>query len=89
MERLRFTLEQAQDEAARQAAAFVTGLPNCAGARLRGTYPDATVPQRRGSKHPVAWVAVFGFEPPDGVVMDGGELFVAVNLESGAVAVRE
>jgi hypothetical protein len=47
------------------------------------------VPQSSVSKHPVAWIAVFGHDLPDGTVMDGGELFVAVNLDSGAVAIRE
>jgi hypothetical protein len=87
MGRLRFTREQAQHEAARRASEFVSGLPNCAGFRLRGTHPDTTVSPSRNSKHPVAWLVVFAFDPPG--VMDGGELFVAVNLESGGVGIRE
>jgi hypothetical protein len=89
MGRLRFTREDAQHEAARRASEFVSGLPSCKGLRLRGTHPDTTVPQSSASKHPVAWVVVFSLDLPDGAVMDGGELFVAVNLDSGAVAIRE
>ena len=88
MARLRFTKAQAQAEASRRAAEFVSARPTFAGARLRGAYPDAAVPQSQNSKHPVAWVAVFAFDPPDGALMDGGEFFVSVDLESGAVAVR-
>jgi hypothetical protein len=47
------------------------------------------VPRSRNSKHPVAWLVVFAFDPPEGSVMDGGELFVAVNLDSGTVVIRE
>jgi hypothetical protein len=89
MGRLRFTREQAQLEAARRASEFVYGLPSCTGLKLRGTHPDTTVPQSVASKHPLAWVVVFSLDLPDGAVIDGGELFVAVNLESGAVAIRE
>ncbi len=90
MGRLRFTREQAQREAERRASEFVCGLPNCAGVRLWGAHPDRTVPQSRSSKHPVAWVVVLASDPPDGGgLMDGGEMFVAVDLESGGVAVRE
>jgi hypothetical protein len=88
MSRLRFTREQAQAEASRRAAEFVSARFTYAGAQLRGTYPDTAVPRSRSSKHPVAWVAVFAFDPPGGAVMDGGELFVSVDLESGVVAVR-
>jgi hypothetical protein len=87
MARLRFTREQARAEASRRAAEFVSARPTFAGARLRGAYPDTTVPRSHSCKHPVAWVAVFAFDPPGGTVMDGGELFVSVDLESGAVAV--
>jgi len=31
----------------------------------------------------------FAFDLPDGGVMDGGDLFVAIDLESGSVAIRE
>jgi len=89
MGRLRFTREEAQLEAARRASEFVSGLPSCTGLRLRGTHPDTTAPQSRASKHPVAWIVVFSLDLPDGTVMDGGELFVAVNLDSGAGAIRE
>ena len=89
MARLRYSQEEAQAEATRRAEAFVAGRPDLAKWRHRGTHPDTLVPPSRASKHPVAWVAVFVPAPPDGGVIDGGELFVAVDLESGSVAVRE
>lgn len=89
MGRLRLTREQAQHEAARRALEFVSGLPNCAGVKLLSAYPDTTTPRSRSSKHPVAWLVVFSFDLPNGAILDGGELFVAVDLESGAVAIRE
>jgi hypothetical protein len=89
MGRLRFTRQQAQNEAARRASEFLSGLPSCTGFRLQGTHPDTTVARSHNSKHPVAWLVVFRLDQPDGGVMDGGELFVAVDLESGAVAIRD
>jgi hypothetical protein len=47
------------------------------------------MPKSQRSKHPIAWLVVFGLDQPDGSVMDGGELFIAVDLESGAIAIRE
>jgi len=89
MERIRFTRAQAQNEASRRATEFVSELPSCTGFRLRGAHPDTTMPKSQSSKHPIAWLVVFGLDQPDGSVMDGGELFVAVDLESGAIAIRE
>lgn len=85
MAHLRLSRDQAKAEAARRAADFVTRLPNCGGARLRGIHPDTAVRQSRSSKQPVTWVAVFAFDPPGGAVMDGGELLVKVDLKSGEV----
>ena len=88
MARLRYSWAEAQAEATRQAEAFVAGRLDPDHWRHRGTHPDALVSPSRSSKHPVAWVAVFAPVPPDGAAIDGGELFVAVDLESGSVAVR-
>lgn len=88
MRRLRFTREEAEAEASRRAAEFVAQLPRCEFMRQQGVYPDTTVVRSHSSKHPVAWVVVFAYEPGEGAVMDGGELIVTVDLESGVVAVR-
>jgi hypothetical protein len=88
MARLQFTREQAKAEATQRAEHFVAGLANGSGARLADAFADTSVPGSRSSKHPVAWVIVFTFDPPDGAVMDGGELLVSVDLESGVIAVR-
>ncbi|MDB5310755.1 MAG: hypothetical protein JWO38_4957 [Gemmataceae bacterium] len=87
MARLRYSRTEAQAEAQRRAEAFVADRPDRDQWRLRGTSPNTLVPPSRASKHPVAWVAVFAPVPPDGGVIDGGELFVAVDLETGGVGV--
>ena len=89
MARLRYSRAEAEAEATRRAEAFVADRPDRDQWRHRGTVPQTGVPSGRASKHPVAWVAAFAPVPPDGSVIDGGELFVAVDLESGAVEVRE
>ena len=89
MGRIRYNLEQAQHKAVLRASEFVSGLPGYAGFQVRRTYPDTTVPRSRASKHPLAWIVVFAFDPLDGSSMDGGELIVAVNLDSGMIAIRE
>ena len=88
MARLRYSRAQAEAEATRRAKEYVASRPNADQLRHRGTYPDSLVRSSHGSKHPVAGVAVFAPIPPDGCVMDGGELFVAVDLESGAVGIQ-
>lgn len=89
MGRLRFSRAEAQDEGTKRAVAFVADRPDWDQLRHRGTFPDRLVPSSRASKHPVAWVVVFAWVPPDGGVIDGGEIFVAVDLESGSVGIRE
>jgi hypothetical protein len=83
--RLRYTRAEAEAEATRRAEAFVAGRPDRDQLRHRGTFPDSTVPRSQSSKYPVVWVAVFAPIPPDGCIIDGGELFVAIDLESGSV----
>jgi hypothetical protein len=78
----------AQAEATRRAEAFIADRPDRGQFRHHGTFPDTLVPPSRASKHPVAWVAVFAPVPPDGGVIDGGELFMAVDLEAGTVGIR-
>ncbi len=87
MVRLRYSRAAAEAEATRRAEAFVAGRPDWNWYRHRGTVPDTPAPPSPASKHPVAWVAVFVLIPPDGGLIDGGELFVAVDLESGTVSV--
>ena len=88
MSRLRYSLAEAQAEATRRAEAFVAVRPDRDEFRLRGARPDSQASPVRASKHPVAWVVVFAPVPPEGGVIDGGELFVAVDLEQGTVSLR-
>lgn len=89
MARLRYSLAEAEAEATRRAKVLIADRTDRDQLRHRGTFPDTLVPSSRASKHPVAWIAVFAWVPPDGTITDGGELFVAVDLESGSVGIRE
>jgi Tfp pilus assembly protein FimT len=86
--RIRYSHEQAQAEAIRRAEAFVADRPDRDEWRLRGSHPDTSVPPSHASKHAVAWIVLFAPVPPEGGVIDGGELFVAVDLESESVVLR-
>ncbi len=86
--RLRYSLTEAQAEATRRAEAFVAGRSDGDQFRLRGAHPNALLPPSQASKHPVAWVVVFAPVPPDGGVIDGGELFVDVDLELDTIDLR-
>jgi hypothetical protein len=86
--RLRFTLKEAEAEATRLAAEFIAARPGYSSARCKGAVPDRCAPRSRSSKHPLTWLVCFVFHPPE-VIMDGGELFVAVNLETGVVTIKE
>lgn len=84
MSRLRYTYTEAQQEATRLATEYLSKLPGAEKARLKGVQPDNTAPKSRATKFPVVWSVCFVFHPPD-VVMDGGELFLKVNVETMAV----
>jgi hypothetical protein len=86
--RLWFTRAEAQAEAKRRATEFVAGLPGGASARYIGASPDPFAHRSRCTKHSVSWVVAFKFHPPE-MIMDGGDLLVTVDLETGAVAARE
>jgi hypothetical protein len=86
--RLRFTREEAEAEAKRLAEEYVAELPGLTPTRFVRTYPDRTVPRSGDSKHPVTWVALFEFSHAPGEVVDGGELFVVVNLATKAASIR-
>jgi hypothetical protein len=81
MPRLRFTREEAEAEATRLATEFVSGMAGAECARCLGAFPDRMMPKTSSSKHPVVWVVAFVFHPPD-VIVDGGEIFVTVNLQT-------
>jgi hypothetical protein len=85
--RLRLTREQAAAEATRRATAFIATLPISLSARCIGARPDTLAPRSNASKFPVVWSVGFVFHPPE-VVMEGGELFVSVNLETESVGIE-
>ncbi len=85
--RLRYSLTEARAEATRRAEAFVADRHDREQWRLRGASPNPLVLPSRASKHPVAWLILFAPVPAEGVVIDGGELSVAVDLEAGTVSI--
>lgn len=85
MGRVRYSLAEAQAEATRRAAEFVAARPDRDEWRHISTSPDSFAPLRSSSEHPIVWVAMFAPVPPDRSVIDGGELFVIVDLQSGTV----
>jgi hypothetical protein len=87
MPRLRFTREEAEAEATRLATEYVRGLPGAESMRCVRAHPDSMAPKSRTSKHPVVWKVVFVFHDST-VLMDGGELFVSVDLETEAVSLK-
>jgi hypothetical protein len=70
------------------ATEFVAAMPGAESARCIGASAGLFTPRSASSKHPVVWSVGFVFHPPD-VVMDGGELFVSVNLETKTVITCE
>jgi hypothetical protein len=80
--RLRYTPEQAEAEAKRLAESYVAQLQNVDGYILRRAIPNGHAPKSASTKLPVEWHAVFTREYPEGVVVDGGELVVGVNIET-------
>jgi len=86
--RLRYTRAQAEAEAILLATEFVSGLPGAVSGRCTGAHPDRMAPMSGSTKHPVVWVVIFAFHPPE-VLMDGGELSLTVNLETKIVSIRD
>jgi hypothetical protein len=81
--RVRYSLAEARAEATRRAEAFVADRPDRDQWKLCGARPNTLVSPSRASKHPVAWVVMYSPVPPD-----GGEMFVAVDLELSTVGLR-
>ncbi len=84
MARLRYSLAQAEEEAIRLAEAFVALRPDRDLWILhhRRAFPKGSSP---ASKHPMTWSVMFSPNPQDGSVIDGGEMFVIVNLVTKSV----
>lgn len=89
MSRLRYSRGEAEAEATRRAIEFVSTLSDSARWQHFKTHPDVFATKSNSSKHPVRWDVVFFPILPEGCIMDGGELFVTVDLESGYVGLRE
>ncbi len=82
MSRIRYTPEQAEAEAKRLAESYVGRLQNADGYIFRRAIANGHAPKSPSTKLPVVWHAVFTRNYPEGVVVDGGELIVVVNIET-------
>ena len=86
MPRLRFSLEAAKTEAVRLASEYLVGLPNTESLSFQHASPDYRYPKNESLKHPIRWLIGFVLIPPEpGDIQDGGELFIAVDLETKVV----
>jgi hypothetical protein len=81
MARLRYSFEEAKEVATQIATNTMQTLETSHSPRLISVSPDNTARQGTASKHPTRWIAVFVCHDP-AIVLDGGETFVAVDLES-------
>ena len=88
MARVQHSKAEAQAEATRRATAFIAERDDRDYWRHISTTPDTVGPQRRTAKSPVVWVAMYAPILPSAGVIDGGELFVVVDLESDTVGLR-
>ena len=88
MPRLRYSLEDAKEAATEIAIEAIRGLSTFQTARLISVSPDKLSGQGHSSKHPSRWIAMFVWHDPS-VILDGGETFVAVDLESKTGKVLE
>ena len=87
MARVRYSRAEAEAEVMRRAEALMASRPDRDQFSLRGAIPDGLSPLSRASKHPVVWSVVYA-PILDGATMDGGELFVIVDLELSTIHVR-
>jgi hypothetical protein len=85
MGRLRYSREEAEAEAIRRAAEFVAKRSDARSWQNPRAMPNPLVPRSKASKHPVTWLVLFPPVLPDGGAIDGGELFVDVDLEANTV----
>lgn len=88
MPRLRYSFEEAREAATKIALEAILGLSTTQAARLISVSPDRLSGQGHSSKHPTRWIAMFVWHDPS-IILDGGETFVAVDLESNSGKVLE
>lgn len=88
MGRVRYTLAEAKAEATRRAGEFVASRPDHEQWRHVSTSPHRFGAPSSASKHPTVWLAMYAPVSAEGSVVDGGELFVIVDLELRTVRIR-
>ena len=81
MTRLRYTLDEARAAATGIAKRVIQCVDANQTARLISIRPDRMATQGLSSKHPTRGLAMFVWHDPN-VTLDGGETFVAIDLES-------
>lgn len=86
MARLKFSRPEAEAEATRLAQKIIAARSDCFTWRHLGTHPDTNALPSRGSKHPIHWIVTFAPIPRGGEIIDGGELIMTVNLETGLIS---
>lgn len=89
MARLRFTLEEAQSLAELLADNLITRQSWGSSVQRIGATPASSARQGKSSKHPTAWTVIYQMKVPQGSIIDGGEVFVEVDLESKSAILRD
>ncbi len=89
MARLRFTLEEARDLAELLADNLIAGMSWGTTVRKIGATPASPDRQGKSSKHPTAWTVIYQIKVPEGSTIDGGEVFVEIDLESKSATLRD
>ena len=89
MARLRHTLEEARLLAELLADNLVATTSWASRVHKVGTWPGSSSLQGKGSKHPTVWVVGYQTIAPEGTTIDGGEIFVEVDLESQSASFRD
>jgi hypothetical protein len=85
MARLRCTKEEAKAEAIRIATEFEHAHPNWKSFHLLSATPDNSPPRADSGKIPAVWSVVF-VPRISGATIDGGELFICVNVQTKTAA---
>lgn len=89
MARLRYSLEEAREQAELLADQLVAETSWTDTVQRTGAFASSLDRQGKSSKHPTVWTVVYQLRPPQGTTIDGGEVFVKVDLEDESAAFHD
>lgn len=89
MPRLRHTLEEARNLAELLADKLIASTSWGSSLQSLGASPATLDTQGNSSKHPTRWIVTCKPRLPQGSTVDGGEVFVSLDLESESATFRD